>query len=139
MTTTIAGTSIKLIVDVAVLHDGRVLLVRYAEPERYDQQRGWFLPDDLLHDLESPEAGAARVLAAQPGVADTSVRLGTVESFRGRDGTWHLAFHDRADVASDTLTPTSALLESRWFALDALPPRAECAHHGWALDVLRST
>jgi hypothetical protein len=28
-------------------------------------------------------------------------------------------------------------LAAEWFALDALPPASEVAHHGWALDVLQ--
>jgi len=127
----------KLVADVALVHEGRVLLVRYADVNRYDHQRGWFLPDDLMQHLEHPEAAAARILAEQLDLEGVALRLGSVESFRGRDRTWHLAFHHVAELPPElTPGPSPDLAAAEWFPLDALPERGEVAHHGWALDVL---
>ena len=128
----------KLISDVSVMAEGKVLMVRYADTEKYDNQQGWFLPDTLLSDLEHPEEAAHRVLADELGLAGSSPELSHIESFKGNDGTWHLAFHYtvKLDRAVE-LSPTDNVKESRWFPLDQLPARSEVAHHGWALGVLK--
>ena len=127
----------KLIADVTLLHGDRVLLVRYRDTNRYDHQRGWFLPDDALRHQEEPEHGATRILAEQLGVEVRGLRLGFVESFRGRDRTWHVIFHFVAVLpAASELLPSADIAAASWFALDALPARGEIAHHGWALDIL---
>lgn len=128
----------KLISDVSVMADGKVLMVRYADTEKYDNQKGWFLPDTLLSDLEHPEAAAQRVLKGELGLADSKTSLSHIESFKGNDGTWHLAFHYRADLdRAVELSPTDNVKEGRWFPLDQLPTRSQVAHHGWALRVLK--
>jgi len=35
-----------LIADVALLAEGEVLLVRYKDVNKYDHQKGWFLPTE---------------------------------------------------------------------------------------------
>lgn len=57
----------RLVADVCVLAGERVLLVRYKDVRRYDNQRGWFLPDDYLAHLEHPEDAAMRILQEQAG------------------------------------------------------------------------
>jgi len=127
-----------LIADVAVLSGGRVLLVKYTDVNKYDHQAGWFLPDDGLRHLEHPEAGARRILREQLGLTVRRPVLGHIESFRGNDGSWHLAFHHK--VAVDTtlpIRPSEDLLAAEWFELSKLPPKSEVAHRGWALSVIR--
>ena len=34
----------KLIADVCLLNDSKVLLVKYSDTNKYDHQSGWFLP-----------------------------------------------------------------------------------------------
>ncbi|MGH2585615.1 MAG: NUDIX hydrolase [Dehalococcoidia bacterium] len=126
-----------LVADVAVRCDGDVLLVRYAESNRYDHQRGWFLPDDRVLHLEHPESAVGRILTEQVGLSAAPVSLGSVESFRGNDRTWHLVFHYIADLPERSALALSAdVAAAEWFPLDALPERGEVAHHGWTLDVL---
>lgn len=132
------GHGPKLVADVAVLDDGGVWLVRYRDANRYDHQAGWFLPDDLIHHAEDPADAASRILREQLGLTGTAPRLDHVESFTGRDRSWHLVFHyalvlDRAPAAE----PSIDVAEARRFRLDALPPRGEVAHGGWALDTIR--
>jgi ADP-ribose pyrophosphatase YjhB (NUDIX family) len=127
-----------LICDVAVLARGTVLLVRYADMAKYDDEPGWFLPDDVLQHLEHPTRAAQRIARAQLGLTLEDVNLGLIESFRGNDGSWHLSFHHLAELASTPeLRPAPDIAAAEWFPLDGLPPRSEVAHHGWALTVLK--
>ena len=126
--------AVKLVADVAVVADDRVLLVRYQDVSRYDGQRGWFLPDDYLAEGEHPDAAAGRILREQAGL-ELNPALAEIESFA--DGAWHLIFHYRAAAAApDAVRPGANVAAAQWFPLDALPPDAEQAHEGWAGDVL---
>src|SRR5205085_221376 len=59
--------NVKLVADVAVVAEGEVLLVRYANTAKYDGQTGWFLPDDFLAHLEHPDDAARRIVREQTG------------------------------------------------------------------------
>lgn len=125
----------KLVADVAVLAEGRVLMVRYRDVRWYDGQRGWFLPDDYLAYLEHPDEAAGRILKEQVGLDTTRLRLGSIESFG--NGAWHLVFHYVAELdGAPTVMSGDNVAAAEWFALDALPDRSQVAHEGWGLDVL---
>lgn len=127
-----------LIADVGLFAGNRVLLVRYKDINRYDHQAGWFLPDDALRRFEHPEMAAKRILKEQLNITIPKVSLGFIESFKGHDGTWHLAFHYRADPdTAALLEPSEDLKTAQWFGLDQLPERDEVAHYGWALSTIR--
>jgi ADP-ribose pyrophosphatase YjhB (NUDIX family) len=127
-----------LICDLAVLAGGTVLLVRYGDMPKYDGERGWFLPDDVLQHLEHPTGAAQRIAREQLGLKLDDVSLGLIESFRGNDGSWHLSFHHKVGLPSvPDLKLGADVAAAEWFPLDKLPPRAEVAHHGWALTVLK--
>ena len=127
-----------LICDVALIAEGSVLLVRYKDVEKYDGEAGWFLPDDVLQNLEHPTRAAKRIAREQLRLELDDVRLGLIESFRGNDGGWHMSFHHVAELPSrPDVQPADDLAAAEWFQLDALPPRSEVAHHGWALSVLK--
>jgi ADP-ribose pyrophosphatase YjhB (NUDIX family) len=127
-----------LICDVAVVADDHVLMVKYANASKYDDEPGWFLPDDVLHDLEHPTRAAQRIAKEQIGLDLKDVRLEHIESFRGDDGSWHMSFHHLARFPeTPSLEPSSDLAGAQWFPLDELPPRHAVAHHGWALSVLK--
>jgi ADP-ribose pyrophosphatase YjhB (NUDIX family) len=112
-----------------------VLLVRYADPAKYDGERGWFLPDDFLAEGEHPLRAARRILHEQVGLPELRPALGFIESFA--NGAWHLIFHHRIALRSrPPFAPSSALAEARWFAFDALPPTEDVAHDGWALEIV---
>jgi ADP-ribose pyrophosphatase YjhB (NUDIX family) len=129
---------IKLIADTAVIAEGKVLMLRYADPETHDNEAGWFLPDDLAQYLEHPEKAAARILAEQTGISGAKLELSHVESFSGGDGSWHLAFHYKAELpAVPVISSGDGIEEARWFSLDELPESGEVAHHGWALGTIR--
>jgi len=128
----------KLIADVAVVAEDQVLMVRYSDDNRYDHQTGWFLPDDLLKHLEDPEEAARRLLSDQIGVVVDTLFLSHVESFQGKDGTWHLAFHYVIQMEKQPDVTMSKDVDSfEWFYLDQLPLRTDVAHRGWALDTIR--
>jgi len=140
-----------LIADVCLIHDGKVLLVKYTDTNKYDHQSGWFLPDDALHHLEHPQDAARRILKEQLGLSVHDLKLNHIESFKGNDGSWHLAFHYRVVLtAKPGLEPSSDISEAEWFsvpdgtavpdgaAVDALPPKNEFAHHGWGHTVIKA-
>jgi ADP-ribose pyrophosphatase YjhB (NUDIX family) len=60
-----------------------VLLVRYGDPAKYDDEAGWFLPDDTLEHLEHPTRAAQRIAREQLGLTLDDVSLGLIESFPG--------------------------------------------------------
>jgi len=88
----------KLVVDIAVFSSGKVLLVKYADENKYDHQKGWFLPDDLMKAGEHPEDAALRILKQQLGIENVNVELGEIESFTGNDKSWHLVFHYKTNL-----------------------------------------
>jgi len=135
---------VKLVADVCVLAAGEVLLVKYSDTNKYDHQRGWFLPDDYLQALEHPQDAGLRILQEQCGFGENHtldpdmLQLADVESFKGGDGSWHLIFHLRLQLpAKPELKLDENIAAAAWFALDALPDRKEVAHHGWALATIR--
>jgi len=128
-------TEHKLVADVAIVAQGRILMVKYRDTRKYDGQTGWFLPDDFLKDLEHPEDASRRIATEQLGLAAPDSRLGFIESFG--NGAWHLVFHYRADFERmPSVRKGSNVAEMEWFDLRKLPNPEEVAHHGWGLDVL---
>ena len=127
-----------LVADVALLAGDKVLLTQYKDANKYDHQHGWFLPDDALNHFEHPEIGAKRILKEQLNLTVPRLTLGFIESFKGDAGTWHLAFHYKADLEKrPPVKPSEDVKSAEWFSLNQLPDRIEVAHHGWAISVLR--
>ena len=126
----------KLVADVCLIQDRRVLFVRYKNTAAYDGEQGWFLPDDFLRHSEHPEDAAKRILQSQAGVSSPSLHLGHIESFEGH-GYWHLIFHCLASATTSRLTPGENVAQSEWFPLDQLPPAEKVAHGGWGLETLQ--
>lgn len=61
--------------------------------------------------------------------------LGFIESFG--NGAWHLIFHHRLELATrPRIVESAAIASAAWFAVDALPPAADVAHGGWALEII---
>jgi ADP-ribose pyrophosphatase YjhB (NUDIX family) len=127
-----------LIVDVAVLANDRTLLLRYKDPESYDGQGGWFIPDDDIKYLEHPDDAAKRLVKDQLGLRNLQLVLDHMESFAGNNGTWHLVFHYKITLnAEPVLQLGENVAVAQWFDLHALPNTDEVAHHGWALGTLK--
>jgi ADP-ribose pyrophosphatase YjhB (NUDIX family) len=127
----------RLVADVALFAEGKVLLVKYRDVGAYDGQRGWFLPDDFLQPFEHPHDAAKRIVADQAGVPDADLGLANIESF-GNDW-WHLVFHYRADLpAIPGIDEGENVAEAHWFDLDHLPDSGEMAHHGWATETIEA-
>ncbi len=127
-----------MVADVALLTQGKVLLTRYKDVNKYDHQPGWFIPDDALNHFEHPETAAKRILKEQLGLSVPGLTLGFIESFKGDAGTWHLAFHYKTELEDPpTIAPSEDVKSAEWFPINQLPDRNEVAHHGWAISVLR--
>ena len=130
----------KLISDVTVISSGKVLLVKYKDGNKYDHQDGWFLPDDLLKYSEDPHESSLRILNEQLGLIDADVILAFVESFSGKDSSWHIVFHYKINLYEGAeIRPSEEIREYEWFEFSALPERKEVAHNGWALFTLSET
>ncbi len=127
----------RLVADVALRAEGRVLMVRYKDTSNYDGQGGWFLPDDLIAHLEHPDDAAKRILNEQVGLSTPGPRLHHIESFDGEGAPWHLIFHYASELDRiPRLRSGGNLAAAEWFDLRRLPPPAEVAHHGWALGII---
>ena len=124
--TTDAGT-LKIITYVAVVHDGRILLVEYVEPPN-PEKPGWWIPAPEVDFGEHP-AHRARSTLESLGLDVRSLTLAGVESFTV-GGAWHLIVHYRADASSDA-RPTEAYRRHAWFGPDDLPPDGAFAHGEW--------
>ncbi len=161
--------AIKLIADVALFSGGKAadgktpgaktLLVKYTDTNKYDLQKGWFIPDDAMEHGEHPDDAAVRILKEQLGVEGITPALAFIESFTGGDKSWHLVFHYYVKIDQDAgisfaqlsemkdkiidikkidkkeiiLNPVEDIAEMKWFAVDAMPDRKEIAHGGWAM------
>jgi ADP-ribose pyrophosphatase YjhB (NUDIX family) len=127
--------NMKLVADVAIVAEGEVLLVRYANTSKYDGQTGWFLPDDFLARGEHPDDAARRIVRDQTGLDVPELRLGEIESFE--NGGWHLVFHYVGGLAEPSpVAVVGNVAAAQWFELDALPPPSEVGHGGWCLEVI---
>lgn len=126
-----------LIADVALFFEGGVLLVKYSDPEGFDGQSGWFIPDSSIKYLEHPYKAALRLLKDQLSLENVQPHLDHIESFRGNDGSWHLTFHYKAVLGGKPkMEPSKDVGSTQWFQLEALPGKDEVAHHGWALTTI---
>lgn len=129
--------NVKLVADTALFFDNKVLLVKYKNTNKYDHQKGWFLPDDYIAETEHPDDTAARIIKEQIGLENTTSRIDHFESFIGKDKTWHLIFHYKLFLNSEPQIKSSDDVEIfEWFTTDSLPPDSELAHNGWARYVI---
>lgn len=130
-------TNKKLIADVTVFSGNKILLVKYKDSNRYDHQKGWFIPDDMIKDFEHPEDAAKRILSEQLNLNITDLSMNHIESFKGNDSSRHLVFHFKTEIKdSMKINPSGELDECKWFESDNLPDKNEVAHHGWALYII---
>ena len=124
---------VKLICDICVLAEMKVLLVKYKDSNKYDHQKGWFLADDVINFNEHPDDAAARILKEQLDCESSELKLHHMESFIGNDKSWHLIFHYEVYLENMHLVKCCDEIESyEWFDYDELPDEKDVAHHGWA-------
>ncbi len=129
----------KLIADVALFNGNEVLLVKYTEDNNYDHQKGWFLPDELLMEFEHPDEAADRILLGQFNLSNINPSLDHIESFKGKDSSWHMVFHYKAEINDYLdLVKSDQISEYDWFDLSELPDKKEIAHNGWALFTIKA-
>lgn len=129
----------KLIADVALFTGNEVLLLKYKDENKYDHQAGWFLPDDLLSEFEHPDEAADRILLEQLNLSNINPALDHIESFKGKDSSWHLVFHYKAEINNYLdIVKSDEISELDWFDLSELPAKKEVAHNGWALFTIKA-
>ena len=129
--------SIKLVADSALIHGSQILLVTYKDTNKYDHQKGWFIPDDLVKFDEHPEDAARRILKEQVGYDAADLKLSHIESFIGGDTSWHLIFHYYFVVGSKPeIVIEENIDKHEWFDFSSLPDTKEIAHHGWAKFII---
>lgn len=127
----------KLVADVCLIAEGKVLFVRYLDISGYDNEEGWFLPDDYLHHTEHPDAAATRILQLQAGITAPTLQLSHIESFEGH-GYWHLIFHYLGKLeAMPTVRPGNNIRSIEWFPFQGLPAADQVAHGGWGLETIQ--
>jgi ADP-ribose pyrophosphatase YjhB (NUDIX family) len=129
----------KLVADVLICVNGTILLVRYKEIKKHDDQGDWFLPNTDIKFGEHPSEAAMRILLEQFHNYMGNATLSYIESHGGRDVTpWRLLFHHKVELDhSPTITCSSEVRDYKWFAWSNLPPRLAIAHGGPAIDVIR--
>jgi len=133
-----SAAKVKLIADVAVFAQSKVLLVNYKDTNKYDHQRGLFLPDDNVGHGEHPDNVALRILREQLNLDGTEMKLHHIESFSGNDKSWHLVFHYEMYAENiNLIQPSGEIQSAQWFSPDALPDDKEIAHHGWAKQTIK--
>jgi len=129
-TTPPTHSNVKLIATLSLLTPEEVAYVAYLTAP--DTEAGWFLPNDLLRSRENPYAAAKRIAHTQLGVEPREVQLVDVDSFTGNDGTWHIAFHFRAEAGDPKAVKGGAeIARLEWMPLGALPEKLKVAHGGW--------
>lgn len=134
---TTKNESIKLVADAALLFESKVLLIQYTDTNKYDHQKGWFLPDDLINYNEHPDDAVVRIVKDQLGFDLNNAKIDHVESFTGGDGSWHLVFHYVKELDGlPSIVSNDNINKYEWFELDKLPSDDEIAHHGWAKYIL---
>lgn len=127
----------KLVADLTLFQNNKILLLRYKNINKYDHQQGWFLPDDLLLNFEHPESAAKRISKEQLGIKPSKLELSYIESFKGNDESWHLVFHFKSNLdEAVTFRLSQDINEAKLFEPKNLPKPEEVAHHGWALAVI---
>jgi uncharacterized protein YndB with AHSA1/START domain/ADP-ribose pyrophosphatase YjhB (NUDIX family) len=129
--------AVKLIADAAILVNSSILFVKYTDINKYDHQKGWFLPDDLIKHVEHPDNAARRILTEQLGLNNIEPKLSFIESFIGGDKSWHLVFHYAVKIDSKPdIRSLPDIAEVKWFDVKSLPPKKDIAHGGWALHTV---
>ena len=94
------------------------------------------MPNDELRHVEHPEVAAKRVLKAQVGIENATLKLVDVESFIGDAKTWHLSFDYLAFPRTMNMVRGEGVAEAKWFEIDKLPGLEDWAHMGWGRAVL---
>ena len=118
---------LKLIVYVAVVADGKILLVQYADAPN-PSRAGWWVPAPEMTYGQGPDELAKEVLV-QLGLDKCEPVLVETESFTSPGG-WHCMFHFRAQP-QQSVAPNKIYSAHAWFGADQLPPAEEFAHGEW--------
>jgi ADP-ribose pyrophosphatase YjhB (NUDIX family) len=110
-------------VDIAVVRDGRILLI-----ERKNPPEGWAIPGGFVDYGESAEAAAARELSEETGLIVTGLRLFGVYSEPGRDPRFHTLSVVYLAEAEGTVRAGDDAGRAEWFEFSNLPAQIAFDH-----------
>lgn len=126
--------TIKPIVYVGVIKDGKLLLVDYKIAPN-PAKSGWWIPAPGLEFGEDPAEKAAAVLS-DLGYSNAKPQLQDVESFV-LPGGWHLIYHFASHVSGEAAL--SANIKShKWVTAPELESMKDIAHGKWEIGVGKS-
>ena len=118
---------LKLIVYVAVVSEGKILLVQYDDAPNPDRG-GWWVPAPEMTYGQGPHELAKEVLG-ELGLDTSTPELVETESFTSPGG-WHCMFHYLAHP-QESVAPNANYAKWDWFNADELPLAGEFAHGEW--------
>lgn len=119
-------------VDVVVIRDGRVILIRRRNPPP-----GWALPGGFVDYGETAEAAARRELREETGLTAESLELLGVYSEPERDPRFHtvsIVYFAEAEGVPGAGDDAS---DVRWFPVENLPAEVAFDHRRIIADALR--
>ena len=126
---------IKLLVTVTILKGSQVTYVHLDKGP--DNESGLFLPNDVLNKGEDPYAAAKRVAKEQANIDVADLKLVDVDSFEGRDGSWHVALHFKGAAPAEATLKAAAGLSLMMVNGTALPADNQVAYGGWFNSVAK--
>jgi ADP-ribose pyrophosphatase YjhB (NUDIX family) len=124
---------VKVVVNVVLTHQGRLLLVRYQNMP--DQQMGLMLPSAIVSEGGQVQETPNEIIHGQLGMGPMLTRIRDADSFIGRDDTWHVSLTFLGEVAAEEAKPAAFVAETHWVAPSDLGG-LQLAHSGWTRSII---
>lgn len=125
------GGTIKPIVYVGIINNGKLLLVDYNESPN-PSKSGWWIPAPELEFGEDPQEKAQKV-CDELGIKVDEIKSFDVESFV-LPGGWHLICHYLVKTESEPKAGGN-IKAIRWTSSDELSQMKDIAHGKWEIGV----
>jgi ADP-ribose pyrophosphatase YjhB (NUDIX family) len=121
---------VKILVNLFVTRANSVLFVRYQNMP--DGQSGWLFPGDALEAFEPLDKAVRKIAREQLGISAADWNIWHAESFKGRDGSWHVALHFCASLPEEARIATPPWIDAHdWIQADEMAGKGPFAHAGW--------
>jgi ADP-ribose pyrophosphatase YjhB (NUDIX family) len=129
-----AEGTIKPIVYIGILNEGRLLLVDYKQAPN-STKTGWWIPAPELRFGEVPEEKALQTVQ-EFGIEIDSIKLQNVESFVTPGG-WHLIYHYIIKTTTSEIHNDN-VRNFKWVTAEELSDMKDIAHGKWEIAVGKS-